>query len=62
MVITLNEVIDEAFWSRLAILAVVAVVITVLVYGVVALIVKMDDAGCACRNVPAPSPRSAAVW
>ncbi|MDG4780077.1 DUF808 domain-containing protein [Micromonospora sp. WMMD961] len=45
MVITLNEVIDEAFWSRLAILAVVAVVITALVYGVVALIVKMDDAG-----------------
>ena len=45
MVITLNEVIDEPFWSRLAILAVVAVVMTVLVYGAVALIVKMDDAG-----------------
>ncbi|MEU8236562.1 DUF808 domain-containing protein [Actinoplanes sp. NPDC048967] len=45
MVIALNEVIDEPFWSRLAILAVVAVVMTVLVYGAVALIVKMDDAG-----------------
>ncbi|MGW4948552.1 DUF808 domain-containing protein [Actinoplanes sp. NPDC004185] len=45
MVITLNEVIDEPFWSRLAILAVVAVVMTVLVYGAVGLIVKMDDAG-----------------
>jgi predicted DNA repair protein MutK len=45
MVITLNEVIDEPFWSRLAILALVAVVMTVLVYGVVALIVRMDDAG-----------------
>jgi uncharacterized protein len=45
MVITLNEVIDEPFWSRLAILAVVALVMTVAVYGVVALIVKMDDAG-----------------
>ncbi|MGK5683393.1 DUF808 domain-containing protein [Actinoplanes sp. URMC 104] len=45
MVITLNEVIDEPFWSRLAILAVVALVMTVGVYGVVALIVKMDDAG-----------------
>jgi predicted DNA repair protein MutK len=45
MVITLNEVIDEPFWSRLAILSVVAVVMTVLVYGAVALIVKMDDAG-----------------
>jgi uncharacterized protein len=45
MVITLNEVLDESFWSRLAILAVVAVVMTVLVYGAVALIVRMDDAG-----------------
>ncbi len=45
MVITLNEVIKEPFWSRLAILALVAVVMTVLVYGAVALIVRMDDAG-----------------
>jgi predicted DNA repair protein MutK len=45
MVITLNEVVDEPFWSRLAILAVVALVMTVLVYGAVALIVRMDDAG-----------------
>ncbi len=45
MVIALNEVADENFWSRLAILAVVAVAITVLVYGVVSIIVKMDDIG-----------------
>jgi predicted DNA repair protein MutK len=45
MVIALNEVASESFWSRAIILAVVAVAITVLVYGVVALIVKMDDAG-----------------
>jgi uncharacterized protein len=45
MVISLNEVAAEGFWSRLAILTVVAVVITVAVYGVVALIVKMDDMG-----------------
>ncbi len=45
LVITLNEVIEKAFWSRLAILALVAVVMTVLVYGAVALIVRMDDAG-----------------
>jgi len=45
MVISLNEVADEGFVSRLAILAVVAVMITVLVYGVVAAIVKMDDVG-----------------
>lgn len=45
MVISLNEVADEAFLSRAVILAVVAVGITVLVYGVVGLIVKMDDIG-----------------
>ncbi|WP_433833498.1 DUF808 domain-containing protein [Actinoplanes sp. CA-015351] len=45
MVISLNEVADESFISRLLILCVVAIVMTVLVYGVVGLIVKMDDAG-----------------
>ncbi|WP_433799787.1 DUF808 domain-containing protein [Actinomycetospora sp. CA-084318] len=47
MVIALNEVASEGLVSRAVILAFVAVVITVLVYGVVALIVKMDDAGLA---------------
>ncbi|WP_369134672.1 DUF808 domain-containing protein [Modestobacter sp. I12A-02662] len=45
MVISLNEVADEGFWSRAIILVVVALGITVLVYGVVGLIVKMDDVG-----------------
>jgi predicted DNA repair protein MutK len=45
MVIALDEVADEGFWARLSILVVVAFVITIAVYGVVALIVKMDDAG-----------------
>jgi predicted DNA repair protein MutK len=45
MVIALNEVTDEPFLSRAVILLVVAVAITILVYGVVALIVKMDDVG-----------------
>ncbi len=45
MVIALKEVIDESFISRAAILAVVAIVITAIVYGVVAAIVKMDDVG-----------------
>ncbi|MDO3395741.1 DUF808 domain-containing protein [Nocardioides cremeus] len=45
MVISLNEVAAESFWSRAVILAVVAVGITALVYGVVALIVKTDDVG-----------------
>jgi len=45
MVIALNEVTDEPFLSRLLILIVVAIVITVAVYGVVGVIVKMDDVG-----------------
>lgn len=45
MVISLKEVIDEGFVSRAVILLVVAVLITAAVYGVVALIVKMDDVG-----------------
>ncbi|MFZ9017735.1 MAG: DUF808 domain-containing protein [Ilumatobacteraceae bacterium] len=45
MVIALKEVIDEGFVSRAVILLVVAVLITVIVYGVVAAIVKMDDIG-----------------
>ena len=45
MVISMNEVADQSFWLKAAILAVVAVMITVVVYGAVALIVKMDDIG-----------------
>ncbi|WP_326547653.1 DUF808 domain-containing protein [Mycolicibacterium sp. ND9-15] len=45
MVIALNEVADQSFWPRLIILVIVAVVITIAVYGVVAGIVKMDDIG-----------------
>jgi hypothetical protein len=52
MVISLNEVADEGFWSRAVILAVVAVGITILVYGVVGLIVKMDDVGLSLSQRP----------
>jgi uncharacterized protein len=45
MVISMNEVADESLWVRALILVVVALVITVAVYGAVALIVKMDDIG-----------------
>ena len=45
MVIALKEVIDQGFVSRAIILAVVAVLITGIVYGIVAVIVKMDDVG-----------------
>lgn len=52
MVISLNEVADQGFWSRLAILAVVALVMTVLVYGAVGFIVKMDDVGLRLAEGP----------
>ena len=45
MVLSLNEVADEGLVSRAIILVVVAIGITLLVYGVVGLIVKMDDVG-----------------
>ncbi|MHA7126696.1 DUF808 domain-containing protein [Janibacter indicus] len=49
MVISLKAVLDEglddSFWYLLAVMVVVAVVITLVVYGTVALIVKMDDIG-----------------
>lgn len=45
MAITLNEVAVETFWTRAGVLALVGVVITVVVYGAVAAIVKMDDVG-----------------
>ncbi len=45
MVISLNEVASEPLLSRAIILVIVALAITALVYGVVALIVKMDDVG-----------------
>ncbi len=45
MVIALNEVADEPFLNRAIILVVVAIAITLLIYGVVGLLVKMDDVG-----------------
>ncbi|MHC6175536.1 DUF808 domain-containing protein [Glutamicibacter sp. X7] len=45
MVISLNEVADQHFWMRTAILVVIALLMTVVVYGAVGLIVKMDDLG-----------------
>ncbi len=45
MVIALNEVLTEPFAMRAATLIVVAIAITIAVYGAVGLIVKMDDIG-----------------
>lgn len=47
MAITLNEVAAEDLLTRAGVLALVGIVITVVVYGAVALIVKMDDFGLA---------------
>lgn len=56
MVIALKEVVgsdpDAGIWMRAIVLAVVAFMITVLVYGVVALIVKMDDVGLHLAEKP----------
>ncbi|QRP60696.1 DUF808 domain-containing protein [Corynebacterium minutissimum] len=45
MVISLNEVIDQPFWMRLASLIIVGIILTLGVYGAVAVLVKMDDIG-----------------
>lgn len=45
MVIALNEVTDEPFIPRALTMIVVAIAITALIYGAVAIIVKMDDIG-----------------
>lgn len=45
MAIALSEVADETLVTRAAVLAVVGIAITAVVYGAVALIVKMDDVG-----------------
>jgi predicted DNA repair protein MutK len=47
MVISMNEVLDQTFWARLAIMVIVAVLMTVVVYGAVAILVKLDDVGLA---------------
>lgn len=45
MVISLNSVIDETFWTRLVVLVLVAIGITIAVYGAVGLLIKLDDIG-----------------
>jgi len=52
MVISLKEVLDEPILSRAVVLALVGLLITAVVYGVVALIVKMDDIGLTMAGRP----------
>jgi len=61
MVIALNEVADEPFISRALILVIVAIGITVLVYGIVGLIVKMDDGGLLLSQRPSAAAQKIGV-
>lgn len=54
MAITLSAVPDAGFWTQAIVLALVGTGITAGVYGVVALIVKADDAGVALGRYAAP--------
>ncbi len=55
MAIALAEIADKPLWERGLVLGIVAIVITLMVYGAVGLIVKMDDIGLhlAKRSNPA---------
>ena len=55
MVIALNEVADQALVPRLIILIVVALALTAVVYGVVAVVVKMDDVGLPLTQTRIPN-------
>lgn len=55
MVIALKDIIDEPLVTRAIILAIVGFVITLAVYGLVALIVRMDDAGLSLIRTGKPT-------
>lgn len=58
--ISLNEIatITDSFWVRAAALAAVGIAITIIVYGSVALIVKMDDVGLHLVEKPSAAAKS----
>lgn len=62
MVISLNSLAEEGFWRRAITLTLVGILITALVYGVVALIVKMDDVGLKLKEGKGAAVRSVASW
>lgn len=62
MAITLNEVAVESLATRIGVLAVVGILITVVVYGAVALIVKMDDAGLHLAQSSSAAARPFGRW
>lgn len=62
MVIALNEVLSEPMPMRAATLVVVAIGITIAVYGVVGLIVKMDDIGLAMTQRASGFGKAVGRW
>ncbi|MEE4538972.1 MAG: DUF808 domain-containing protein [Erythrobacter sp.] len=58
MAITLNELDVDLWWQRGLALALVAVVVTVVVYGSVAIIVKLDDIGLSLAKSDSAARRS----
>ncbi|WP_435300394.1 DUF808 domain-containing protein [Timonella sp. A28] len=52
MLIALSNVGDHPFWEQVGILAIIALMMTAGVYGVVALLVKMDDVGVRLAQSP----------
>ncbi|RDJ20784.1 DUF808 domain-containing protein [Bosea caraganae] len=54
MAITLASVSASSFWTQALVLAIVGIGMTAFVYGIVALIVKADDAGVALANNERP--------
>ncbi|MGD9508144.1 MAG: DUF808 domain-containing protein [Geminicoccaceae bacterium] len=54
MAITLSSVAQSPFWTRTIVLAAVGILITALVYGAVAIIVKADDLGLALSRTGRP--------
>ena len=52
MAITLNELDLDVWWMRAIALAIIAIAVTVVVYGAVAIIVKMDDVGMHLAEKP----------
>lgn len=52
MVIALNDVADRPLWTQAGVLVVVGLAMTVVVYGAVGLIVKMDDIGLHMAQKP----------
>lgn len=58
MAIALGEISHEGIWTEATVLVLVALALTIGVYGVVALIVKMDDIGLALSRRQAPMVRT----